>query len=169
MVSWGDTFALQVSLALRFTSQKQLMPILCSPYTFWWVFGCRWELPNTFALIVSSFYVVEEIVVRYQLAIIHSLYLFFFWKVALSGTPLSCQMFVKEEVEKPIGSLIRNHYHLRYHTETELSVQPFVWTNAMMMCLPFSFKTFDQKSKVSHSECHVCVLTSFSASKLQCL
>ena len=77
MVSWGDTFALQVSLALRFTSQKQLMPILCSPYTFWWVFGCRWELPNTFALIVSSFYVVEEIVVRYQLAIIHSLYLFF--------------------------------------------------------------------------------------------
>jgi len=34
-------------------------------------------------------------------------------EVALSGTPLSCQMFVKEEVEKPIGSLIRNHYHLR--------------------------------------------------------
>ncbi|RLM55104.1 hypothetical protein C2845_PM10G08910 [Panicum miliaceum] len=63
-------------------------------------------------------YVVKEIVVRYQFVITHSSYLFL--KGSLSGTPLSCQMFVKEEVEKPIGSLIRNHSHLSCSTQKQV-------------------------------------------------
>ena len=163
----GDTFALQVALALRFDKsswcQFSVVQMLFGGYLFA-DGGC----PTPFALIVSSFTLLKRFLCVTNLPWLTLC--IFFLKGSLSGTPLSYQMFLtRKEVEKPIESLIRNHSHLRYHTETELSFQPFMWTNAMMMCLPFSFKTFDQKSKVSHSECHVCVLTSFSASKLQCL
>ena len=84
-------------------------------------------------------------------------------------------MFLKEEVEKPIGSLIRNHYHLRYHTETELSVQPFVWTNAMMMCLFCSLLRHLIKSQkclilnVMFVCLHLFLLANYSAYELTCL
>ena len=74
------------------------------------------ELLITFVLIFLSFFFLEKgnapfslsiiLFVDYQFAIIHSLYLFL--EGSLSGTQLNCQMLVKEEVEKPGRSFIRN-------------------------------------------------------------
>ena len=169
----GDTFALQVALALRFDKsswcQFSVVQMLFGGYLFA-DGGC----PTPFALIVSSFTLLKRFLCVTNLPWLTLC--IFFLKGSLSGTPLSYQMFLtRKEVEKPIESLIRNHSHLRYHTETELSFQPFMWTNAMMMCLFCSLLRHLIKSQkclilnVMFMCLHLFLRANYSAYELTCL
>jgi len=103
---------------------KELMPTPCGPLIDFMLFGGNLvadrELLITFVLIFLSLFFFRKrkcsilslsqlLFVDYHFAIIHSLYLFL--EGSLSGTQLNCQMLVKEELEKPIRSFIRNCSH----------------------------------------------------------